>query len=93
MKMKDVLYFLVLKKNRLSISTLDAKGIKVSFVDGQILMWPRGNTIEDATMIEEEGIGLYKLKGTLNKHWFMSQLNQMNWGTEGLHMCTTENYR
>ena len=26
-------------------------------------MWPRGNTIEDATMIGEEDEGLYKLKG------------------------------
>ena len=62
-KMKDVLYFLGLKKNLLSISTLDAKGIRVSFVDGQVLMWPRGKTIEDATVIGEEDGGLYKLKG------------------------------
>ena len=26
-------------------------------------MWPRGKTIEDATMIGEEDRGLYKLKG------------------------------
>ena len=61
--MKDVLYVLGLKKNILSISTLDAKGIRVSFVDDQVLIWPRGKTIEDATMIGEEDGGLYKLKG------------------------------
>ena len=52
--MKYVLYFLGLKKNILSISALDAKGIRVSFVDVQVLMWHRGKTIEDATLIGEE---------------------------------------
>ena len=35
MKMKDVLFVLGLKKNILSISALDVKGMRVSFVDGQ----------------------------------------------------------
>ena len=61
--MKYVLYVPGLKKNLLSISALDAKGIRVSFVDGQVLMWPRGKRIENATVIGEEGRGLYKLKG------------------------------
>ena len=34
MKMKDVLFVLGLKKNLLSILALDAKGIRVAFVDG-----------------------------------------------------------
>ena len=38
LKMKDVLYVPGLKKNLLSISALDAKGIRVAFVDGQVLM-------------------------------------------------------
>ena len=63
LKMKYVLYVLVLKKNLLSIYALDAKGVRVSFVDGQVLMWPKGKTIEDATVIGEEDGGLYKLKG------------------------------
>ena len=61
--MKDVLYVPGLKKNLLSISALYAKGIMVAFVDGQILMWLRGKTIEDVTVIREEDRGLYKLKG------------------------------
>ena len=61
--MKDVLYVLGLKKNLLSISALDAIGIRVSFVDVQVLVWPRGNKIEDAIVIREEDEGLYKLKG------------------------------
>ena len=54
LKLKDVQYVLGLKKNILSIYVIDAKGIRVYFVDRQVLMWPRGKTIEDATMIGEE---------------------------------------
>ena len=35
--MKDLLYVPRLKKNILSISALDAKGMRVAFVDGQVL--------------------------------------------------------
>ena len=56
MKMQDVLYVLGLNKNLLSVSALDAKGFRVAFVDGQVLMWPRGKAIHDATIIgEQEG--------------------------------------
>ena len=41
MKMKDVLFVLGIKKNLLSISALDAKGIRVAFIDGQVIMWPK----------------------------------------------------
>ena len=63
MKMKDVLFVPGLKKNLLSILALDAKGMRVSFVDGQVLMWPRGKTIDDTIVIGEQEGGLYKLKG------------------------------
>ena len=39
----------------------------VAFVDGQVLMCPRGKTIEDAIVIGEEDTILYKLKGQLQK--------------------------
>ena len=42
MKMKDVLFVPELKKNLLSILALDEKGMRVTFVDGQVLMWPKG---------------------------------------------------
>ena len=63
LKMKDVLYVLVFKKSLLFISILDANGIRVAFVDGQVLMWHRGKIIEDAKVIGEEDRGLYELKG------------------------------
>ena len=58
MNMKDVLFVPGLKKNLLSISALDAKGIRVSFVDGQVLIWPKGKTIDDAIVIAEQEGGL-----------------------------------
>ena len=41
MKMKEVLYVPGLKKNLLSISALDKKGYRVSFIDGEVLMWSK----------------------------------------------------
>ena len=67
MKMKDVLFVPGLKNNLLSISALDEKGMRVSFIDGQVLMWPKVNTIDDAILIGEQEGGLYKLKGQLEQ--------------------------
>jgi hypothetical protein len=44
--MKDVLYVQGLTNKLLSISTLDKKGFRVSFIDGEVLMWPKGKTME-----------------------------------------------
>ena len=66
MKMKEVLYVPGLKKNFLSISTLDKKGFIVAFVDGEVLMWLKGKTIDDAVVIGIEEGGIYKLKGHTN---------------------------
>jgi hypothetical protein len=62
MRMKDVLYVPSLTKNFLSISALDKKGFRVAIIDGEVLMWPKGKTIEDVVVIGTKG-GLYKLKG------------------------------
>ena len=63
MNMKEVLYVLGFKKNLLAISSLDKKGYRVAFIDGQVLMWPKGKSIEYEVVIGEEEGGLYKLKG------------------------------
>ena len=59
---KEVLYVPGLKKNLLSVSSLYKKGYRVAFIYGQVLMCPKGKSIEDAVVIGEEG-GLHKLKG------------------------------
>jgi hypothetical protein len=63
MKMKDVLYVPGLTKNLLSISALEKKGFRVAFIDGEVLMWAKGKTMEEAIVIGKEECGLYKLKG------------------------------
>ena len=63
MKMKDVLYVPGLKKNLLCISALYNKGFKVSFINGEVIMWPRGKSLEDQSVIGTEKGGLYKMKG------------------------------
>ena len=56
MKMKEVLYVLGLKKNLLSISSVDKKGYIVDFIDGHVLMWSKGKKLEYVVVIgEEEG--------------------------------------
>ena len=37
--------------------------MRVAFIDGQVIMWPKGKTIDDAAVIGEQEGGLYKLKG------------------------------
>ena len=63
MKIKEVLYVPGLKKNILSISYLDKKGFRVSFVYGEVIMCPKGKKIVDATVIGVKEGGLYQLKG------------------------------
>ena len=53
MKMKDVLFVPGLKKTLLSILALDAKVMRVAFVDDQFIMWTKGNTFDDAVVIGE----------------------------------------
>ena len=37
--------------------------MQVAFIDGQVIMWPEGKTIDDAVVIGEQEGGLCKLKG------------------------------
>jgi hypothetical protein len=60
---KDIHYVPGLKKKILSISSLDNKGFHVAFVDGKVLMWSKGKTIEYAVVIGIEECVLYKLNG------------------------------
>ena len=52
-----------MKKNLMSISSLDARIFQVSFFDGQFLMWPKGETFSDAVVIGEKEGCLYRFKG------------------------------
>ena len=92
LKMKDVLYVLGMKKNLLSIFALDAKGIRVAFVDGQVLMWPKGKTIDDATIIGEQEGGLYKLKRQHEQALVHDSIEPSELWHRRLALCTIEHY-
>ena len=90
--MKEVLFVPGLKKNLLSILALDAKGMLVAFIDGQVIMWPKGNTIDDAVAIGEQEGGLYNLKGHLEQALIHDTVEPSEILHKGLHMCITEHY-
>lgn len=45
---QEVLYVPRLKKNLVSISSLEDKGFKVAFIDGMVLAWPRQSSLKDS---------------------------------------------
>lgn len=47
----NILYVPGLKKNLLSISSLEDKGYLVAFVDGQVLVWKKNSSFESAKVI------------------------------------------
>jgi hypothetical protein len=58
-----VLYVPGLKKNLLSISTMEDIGYVVEFLGGQVLAWLRGSSIDLAGVIDVRDGGLYRLTG------------------------------
>jgi hypothetical protein len=63
MKIQDFLLIHGLRKNILSISSLEEKGFKISFADREFLMWTKGKSFNDEIVIGFQEGGLYKLKG------------------------------
>jgi hypothetical protein len=54
---------------------LEEEGFKVSFIDGEVLMCPRGNYIDDFIVIGVQEGGLYKLKEHLDSTFVYSIVN------------------
>ena len=50
-----------LEKNLVSISCLEDQGNRIVFVDGEILSWSRGSSIENARVIGTHEGRLYRL--------------------------------
>lgn len=57
----DVMYVPRLKKNLVSISTLEDKGMSVSFIKGKVLTWPIGSFTRDAFTMGSIFEGLYRV--------------------------------
>jgi hypothetical protein len=60
MTLTEVLYVPGLKKNLVSASTIEEKGLEVLFHDGQVLLFPRGSSITSAKVIGTRHERLYK---------------------------------
>lgn len=63
----NVLYVPGLKNNIICVSYLEDKGYRVSFVDGKLLVWSKGSSIDDARVIGiRDGI-LYRIMSQPDK--------------------------
>ena len=80
-----------LTKKLLYISRLEEKGFRVAFVDGQVLMWPKGKTIDDVVIGVRKG-GLYKLKGKSDQALVHSTINP-SYGIKDLLTYITKHYQ
>jgi hypothetical protein len=61
MLVRDVLYVPGLKKNMISMSTIDDKGYEVVCHDGKVLMYPKGSIITSTKVIGIRHEKLYRL--------------------------------
>jgi hypothetical protein len=61
MLLRDVLYVPSLKKNLISVSTIEERGYEVLFRDRQVLLFPKGSSITSAKVIGTRHEKLYKL--------------------------------
>jgi len=52
LKVTEVLYVPGLKKNLIFVSTIEGKGYEVVFKGGQMIMYPRGGSIDSGRVIE-----------------------------------------
>jgi hypothetical protein len=59
--LSNVLYVPSLEKNLVSISCLEDKGNRISFVDGEVLSWSRDSNIENTRVIGTREGRFYRL--------------------------------
>ena len=60
--LQDVLYVPDLKKNLVSISAMEDKGYKVTFIDGKVRIWK--NNVKDAFILRFQVDSLYQVGGS-----------------------------
>ena len=63
LRLQDVLYINDLKKNLVSISTMEDKGFKVAFIDGKVCIWKRN--FKEAFTLGFRVNTLYQVGGSL----------------------------
>ena len=61
MAVLEVLYVPGLKKDLISVSTIEDKGYEVTFRSGQVIMYPKGSSVESGKVIWVRHGKLYRL--------------------------------
>jgi len=65
--LNNILYVPGLKKKLLSISDLEDKGDRVAFVNGKVLFWAKGSSIDDDRVIRIREGTLYRIYTPLSQ--------------------------
>lgn len=64
LQLSDVLYVPSIKQNLVSISALEDKGYRITFMEGKVLAWPKNSNLKQAYTIGIRHECLYKLDTT-----------------------------
>lgn len=59
----EVIYVLELKKKLIYISSLEDKRMRIVFINGKVLTWPKGSRIKDSFILVSRVGGLYTVTG------------------------------
>jgi hypothetical protein len=63
LRMSAVVYVPERKKNLVSISAMEDRGYAMAFIDGQVLTWPKGLSLDSTKVIGTRDGSLFKLTG------------------------------
>ena len=88
--LQEVLYVPDLKKNLVSISAMEDKGLKVAFVDGKVHIWKRNSKYAFTLGFRVDG--LYQVGGSLLGALASNFLFDLSYGTEDFPTCITKPY-
>ena len=63
LKLTEILYVPGIKKNLLSVSALEDKGFRVTFMEGKALLWHKDSDLSSLEVIGVQEGGLHKVPG------------------------------
>lgn len=73
--LNNIMFVPGLQKNLLSISSLEYKGDRVAFIDGKLVLWAKGSSIEQTKVIGIREGRFYKLIDPVNHALVHTEIN------------------